>query len=44
MSQGVESNGSGSEVGNVIYEHIQIIITDTGSYQKQNKYRSYIKV
>lgn len=31
-SQGVQSNGSGSEVGNVIYEHGQIIITDTGSY------------
>tara|TARA_A100001201_G_scaffold106263_1_gene90883 strand:+ start:27 stop:1040 length:1014 start_codon:yes stop_codon:yes gene_type:complete len=30
--QGVQSNGSGSEVGNVIYEHGQIIITDTGSY------------
>ena len=31
-TQGVQSNGSGSEVGNVIYEHGQIIITDTGSY------------
>ena len=31
-SQGVQSNGSGSEVGNVFYEHGQIIITDTGSY------------
>jgi len=33
-AQGVESNGSGSEVGNVIYEHGQIIITDTGSYSE----------
>jgi hypothetical protein len=31
-SQGVQSNGSGSEVGNVFYEHGQIVITDTGSY------------
>ena len=31
-AQGVQSNGSGSEVGNVFYEHGQIVITDTGSY------------
>lgn len=31
-SQGVQSNGSGSEVGNVFYEHGQVVITDTGSY------------
>lgn len=32
--EGVLSNGSGSEVGNVIYEHGQIILTDTGSYKE----------
>ena len=31
-SQGVQSNGSGSEVGNVFYEHGIMVITDTGSY------------
>ena len=31
-AQGVQSNGSGSEIGNVFYEHGQLVITDTGSY------------
>ena len=31
-SQGVQSNGSGSEVGNVFYSQGLIVLTDTGSY------------
>ena len=29
--QGIESNGSGSQVGNIFYEHGVIVLTDTGS-------------
>jgi hypothetical protein len=29
--QGIDSNGSGSQVGNVFYEHGVIVLTDTGS-------------
>ena len=31
-TQGVLTNGSGSQVGNVFYEHGIMVITDTGSY------------
>jgi hypothetical protein len=31
-AQGIDANGSGSQIGNVFYEHGIFVITDTGSY------------
>ena len=36
-TQGVQSNGSGSQVGNIFYEHGVIVLTDTGSLVLWNK-------
>ena len=32
-SQGLDANGSGSQIGNVYYQHGLAVITDTGSYK-----------
>ena len=39
-TQGVQSNGSGSQVGNIFYEHGVIVLTDTGSLVNAGAKRS----
>ena len=40
-TQGIDSAGSGSQIGNVFYEQGLLVITDTGSYSQVGRGTSY---